>query len=62
MTADDCLLKWRPPRDDGGMPISHYVVEKCDESGRWMPAGETEGPETEMKVKGLQKNKKYKFR
>jgi len=62
MTADDCLLKWRPPKDDGGMPISHYVVEKCDESGRWIPAGETEGPDTTMKVKGLEKNKKYKFR
>ncbi len=64
MTADDCLLKWRPPKDDGGMPISHYVVEACDESegGRWMPAGETEGPDTKMKVKGLKKGHKYKFR
>ena len=32
MTAEDCMLEWRPPKDDGGMPISHYIVEKCDES------------------------------
>ncbi len=64
MTADDCLLKWKPPKDDGGMPISHYVIEKCDETagGRWLPAGETDGANTDFKVKGLTQGHKYKFR
>jgi hypothetical protein len=46
------MLEWKPPRDDGGMPVTYYVVEKCDESmgGRWTSAGETDGPVTEFKV------------
>lgn len=64
MTADDCILEWKPPRDNGGMPVTHYVVEKCDETmgGRWLPAGETDGPETNFKVDGLTQGHKYKFR
>lgn len=27
---EGCTLKWSPPEDDGGVPISHYVVEKMD--------------------------------
>ena len=53
MTAQDCQLEWKPPRDDGGMPVTYYVVEKCDESmgGRWTAAGETDGPVTDFNVK-----------
>ena len=45
-------LEWKPPRDDGGMPVTYYIVEKCDESmgGRWTAAGETDGPVTDFKV------------
>jgi titin len=52
MTAQDCQLEWKPPRDDGGMPVTYYIVEKCDESmgGRWTAAGETDGPVTDFKV------------
>lgn len=28
-------LKWNPPEDDGGVPLSHYLVEKMDaETGK----------------------------
>ncbi|KAL3252348.1 hypothetical protein MRX96_017667 [Rhipicephalus microplus] len=61
--AEGCTLKWNPPVDDGGMPVDHYVVEKLDpNTGLWVPAGDTIGPETQMKVKGLQPGKTYKFR
>ena len=61
--AEGCTLKWRPPEDDGGAPIDHYVVEKQDPlSGVWVPVEETIGPETQLKVRGLQPGKKYKFR
>lgn len=63
VTAEGCTLSWKPPEDDGGCPIEKYVIEKMDEaSGRWVPAGETDGPETEFAVDGLQPNHKYKFR
>ena len=58
-----CTLSWNPPEDDGGSPIENYVVEKLDEAtGRWVPAGETIGNETSIKIDGLQPNHKYKFR
>lgn len=61
--ANGCKLSWRPPADDGGQPIERYVVEKMDEAtGRWVPAGETDGPETNLEVDGLVPGKKYKFR
>jgi predicted phage tail protein len=31
-------------------------------SGRWVPAGETDGPVTSLEVDGLQPGHKYKFR
>ena len=30
--AEGCKLKWKPPSDDGGLPIQKYVVEKMDEA------------------------------
>ena len=48
--------------DDGGAPITNYILEKLDcESGEWSPCGKTNG-ELECPVEGLQTGKKYKFR
>lgn len=61
--AEGCKLTWNPPADDGGCPIDHYVVEKMDEAtGRWMPAGETDGKETNFDVEDLTPGHRYKFR
>lgn len=30
--ADHMTLEWKPPLDDGGTPVDHYVVEKFDPS------------------------------
>jgi predicted phage tail protein len=63
ITAEGCKLSWNPPADDGGQPIDKYVVEKMDEAtGRWVPAGETDGPVTSLAIDGLQPGHKYKFR
>lgn len=63
ITGEGCNLSWKPPEDDGGQPIEKYVVEKLDETtGRWVPAGETIGPDTSLQVEGLIPNHKYKFR
>lgn len=61
--ATGAKLSWQPPSDDGGQPVEKYVVEKMDEkTGRWLPAGETTGPVTQLAVDGLQPGHKYKFR
>lgn len=63
INSESCTLHWNPPDDDGGQPIDNYVVEKLDETtGRWIPAGETDGPVTALKVGGLTPGHKYKFR
>lgn len=38
VTKDSATISWMKPDDDGGSPISHYVVEKQeDNNGRWVP-------------------------
>lgn len=42
VTADKVNLQWKPPEDDGGEPVDHYVIERMDtDTGRWVPAGTT---------------------
>jgi len=61
--SEGCKLDWKPPADDGGCPIDHYIVEVMDEAtGRWLPSGETIGPETTFEVEGLTPDHRYKFR
>uniref|UniRef100_A0A8D8XJU1 Twitchin n=1 Tax=Cacopsylla melanoneura TaxID=428564 RepID=A0A8D8XJU1_9HEMI len=61
--AEGVTLDWKVPDDDGGQPIEKYIVDKMDEAtGRWVPAGETEGPVTGLDVEGLIPGHKYKFR
>ena len=59
--AKSAVLTWKKPKDDGGVPIQKYVIEKMDvDTGRWMPCGECDGEE--FKVEDLTPGKKYKFR
>ena len=61
--AEGCKLQWRPPKDDGGVPIENYVVEKKDsQTGRWVPCAKVGPSDTECKVTGLDQGKKYEFR
>ena len=63
VTKDSCKLKWRPPEDDGGKPITAYIVEKMDkETGKWVPVSRTEPHVTECPVRGLQEGHEYMFR
>ena len=32
ITSNSCDLNWGASPDDGGSPITHYLVEKCDMS------------------------------
>jgi predicted phage tail protein len=48
------------PDDDGGSPISHYVVEKQEDDGRWVEVGQPQ--DCNMKVGKLREGHQYKFR
>lgn len=61
VTKTGCKVKWEKPEDDGGKPITGYLVEKLDKStGRWVPVGRSTEPE--MEIKGLQDGHEYEFR
>lgn len=61
VTKTGCKLKWDKPEDDGGKPVTGYLVEKLDKAtGRWVPTGRTTEPEIE--IKGLQDGHEYEFR
>lgn len=60
---EGCKVKWNKPKDDGGLPITGYVVEKQDTAtGRWVPAGFVDADNLDLEVTGLEPNKKYNFR
>lgn len=60
---EGCKVKWNKPKDDGGLPITGYVVEKQEAgSGRWVPAGFVDANKLDHEITGLEPNKKYNFR
>ena len=63
MTKNSCKLNWRPPADDGGLPIKKYIVEFMDkETGKWEPLCETPGDVTNTHAKNLKEGHEYTFR
>ena len=58
-------LTWTAPKDDGGSPITNYVVEYCEETAfHWLRAGDAAAvqPSNRYVVRGLTENTAYKFR
>ena len=63
VTKNSCKLNWRPPADDGGLPIKKYIVEFMDKAtGKWEPLCETPGDVTNTQAKGLEEGHEYLFR
>ena len=62
-------LKWAKPKDDGGRPITHYVIQKKDKFGGWFDALVTDDKnchatidDLEARVPGLSEGKWYQSR
>ena len=61
--AKKATVHWEKPEDDGGCPVTHYVIERQDvDTGRWVPCGEAGPEDKEAVVDGLSPGKHYKFR
>ena len=61
--AKKAKVHWEKPKDDGGSPVTGYLIERQDmDSGRWVPCGEAGPEDTEAEVTGLSEGKSYKFR
>lgn len=60
---EGCKVKWDKPKDDGGLPITGYILEKMEAgTGKWVPAGKCDSEKNELDVTGLEQGKKYHFR
>lgn len=59
-----CVITWKPPKDDGGSPLVHYLIERQDLSvkGGWHSVAEVPSNEFTYKVEDLVHRKEYKFR
>lgn len=57
-------LKWLPPNNNGGSPITNYIVEmRVAGSIRWTCASQNVHiPDTSFVVKGLSEGLEYEYR
>ncbi|KAG9509578.1 Twitchin [Fragariocoptes setiger] len=71
-TPESCSLAWRAPRDDGGAPVTNYVVERLDVTGGVPPSSSLDDARwtkcsafvkgTQYEVLGLEPQHAYLFR
>ncbi|KAH9498302.1 hypothetical protein Btru_006487 [Bulinus truncatus] len=60
---DSIKISWQPPLDDGGSPITHYIVDKLDiQRGGWVRAARIPANTTNCTVSGLVTDHDYNFR
>lgn len=63
--ATSCVVSFKPSEDDGGSPITKYIIERLDMSlkNQWDSVGEVKnGEKCTYKVEDLKTKKEYKFR
>lgn len=59
--SDRCALLWDHPKEDGGCPIKHYIVEMKDaDKDQWEEVCTTE--DLEIDVADLKPGHRYQFR
>jgi hypothetical protein len=61
---DSVLIGWNPPDDDGGKPLTEYVIQKMNsKSGNWDSSSHSVGAdETKFRVPHLKEGDSYDFR
>jgi hypothetical protein len=62
ISRHSCTLAWRPPTYDGGLPVTHYVVERVDVSGTIWITIASSVRDTKYTVLGLVEGQEYNFR
>lgn len=62
VTAEKCMLSWKPPLQDGGSDISHYVVEKRETSRLVWTVVDSNVQTLNCKVTKLLEGNEYIFR
>lgn len=63
VSKDEMAVVWCSPDNDGGKPITGYILEKKEEHGiRWTPVTKSPIASTCLTVTGLLPNHEYQFR
>lgn len=63
ITKDSITLSWQPPKDDGGSPLTGYILDKLDlQWGGWKRATKVPPTATSTTLTGLIKGHDYNFR
>lgn len=62
ITKHTCNLAWKPPAYDGGLKVTHYVVERKDVTSQHWITVHSNVKDTTCTVQGLAENQEYLFR
>ncbi|KAM8868669.1 immunoglobulin-like and fibronectin type III domain-containing protein 1 isoform 1-T2 [Synchiropus picturatus] len=56
-------FKWRPPKDNGGSPVTNYIIER-QQVGRnkWSKLGEISGSNASFRDSGVDPGRRYSYR
>ena len=56
-------VSWTPPENDGGSPVTGYIIERCDVTrGRWVKCNSERVTELSFTVPELNEGANYQFR
>lgn len=62
ITENAVTLSWEAPESDGGSPISGYIVERRELTGKWIRVNKTPVLDLRYRVSGLFEGNSYEFR
>ena len=62
ITKSACRLKWRPPTEDGGARVTHYIVERQEVGKPYWTTVSSFAKDLDLDVQGLVENREYVFR
>lgn len=60
--SDGCLLTWKLPQNEGGSPITNYIIEKLDTKNNQWKKISSYCRVPNYEVAGLEEGHQYKFR
>lgn len=63
LDRNSVTIEWKAPKDDGGSPVTRYVIEKRDaKRSLWSPVGKVDSDTFSCKATDLTEGADYVFR
>ncbi|CAK6972948.1 LOW QUALITY PROTEIN: immunoglobulin-like and fibronectin type III domain-containing protein 1 [Scomber scombrus] len=62
-TSSVIEIKWSPPKDDGGSPVTNYIIERLQKGhSMWTKLGDVSADKTSFRDRNVTHGKKYHYR